>query len=354
MTVFEFTEMLIFRSSCSQMFFKISFLKSFAILEPLSNNEVTDLLLQNTYLGWFWIFVAANTFLQLNLVFIVDSRTGFSSGLLWKHELNLRSSHWSYSVKRVILEHFANFTGKRLCWSLFLIELQTFHRCFLVKLVIFLRTPNLKSANDCFGNLFFSLGLPFLIYSFVCQFSLHYYWYCYNQKQSSGGPLQKRCSNKFRKFHKKTLALKTRFQWSCGSTEFNFNRKEIPAHMFFCELWEISHKTFFKKRFARLLLHKHSFCLLSKHDLVPFQKRCHTYIPAKHFLGLIYRLGTRVSSIFQTLSYKPIFNPVQHLWWSCFRKIVSSLKLFRIFTKKIIVDVRPGSKYASAGSHEKV
>ena len=51
MTVFEFTEMLIFRSSCSQMFFKISFLKSFAILEPLSNNEVTDLLLQNTYLG---------------------------------------------------------------------------------------------------------------------------------------------------------------------------------------------------------------------------------------------------------------------------------------------------------------
>ena len=172
MTVFEFTEMLIFRSSCSQMFFKISFLKSFAILEPLSNNEVTDLLLQNTYLGWFWIFVAANTFLQLNLVFIVDSRTGFSSGLLWKHELNLRSSHWSYSVKRVILEHFANFTGKRLCWSLFLIELQTFRRATLLKrdsntdvflwnLTKFLRTPYLKSANDCFRNLLFHLDCPF-------------------------------------------------------------------------------------------------------------------------------------------------------------------------------------------------
>ena len=256
MTVFEFTEMLIFRSSCSQMFFKISFLKSFAILEPLSNNEVTDLLLQNTYLGWFWIFVAANTFLQLNLVFIVDSRTGFSSGLLWKHELNLRSSHWSYSVKRVILEHFANFTGKRLCWSLFLIELQIFHRCFLVKLTIFLRTPNLKSANDCFGNLFFSLGLPFSIYSFVCQFSLHYYWYCYNQKQSSGGPLQKRCSNKFRKFHKKTLALKTRFQWSCGSTEFNFNRKETPAHMFFVNCGKFLIKPFLKNP-------SHGYCCIN-------------------------------------------------------------------------------------------
>ena len=44
-----FTEMLIFTSSRSQMFFKISVLKNFAIImEPLSDNKVTDLLLQNT------------------------------------------------------------------------------------------------------------------------------------------------------------------------------------------------------------------------------------------------------------------------------------------------------------------
>ena len=80
------------------MFFKISVLKNFAvIMEPLSNNKVTDLLLQNTYGACFWIFVAANTFFLLNMVFIADSRTGFCSGLLWKHELNLRSSHWSCS-----------------------------------------------------------------------------------------------------------------------------------------------------------------------------------------------------------------------------------------------------------------
>ena len=53
------------------------------------------------------IFAAANTFFQLNLVFIADSRTGFCSGLLWKHELNLRSSHWSRSVKKVVLRNFA-------------------------------------------------------------------------------------------------------------------------------------------------------------------------------------------------------------------------------------------------------
>ena len=75
-------EMLIFRSSRSQMFLKISARKNFAILEPLSNNKIADLLLQNTYHGCFLVFVAANTFLQLNMVFIDDSRTGFCSGLL--------------------------------------------------------------------------------------------------------------------------------------------------------------------------------------------------------------------------------------------------------------------------------
>ena len=36
------------------------------------------------------------------------------------------------------------------------------------------------------------------------------------------------------------------------------------------------------------------------------------------FYGLICRLGTRVSSIFQVLSQKPIFIPIEHLRWSFF------------------------------------
>ena len=33
------------------------------------------------------IFATANTFFQLNLVFIAESHTGFRSGILWKYEL---------------------------------------------------------------------------------------------------------------------------------------------------------------------------------------------------------------------------------------------------------------------------
>ena len=103
-------------------------------------------------------------------------------------------------------------------------------------------------------------------------------------------------------------------------------KKEIPPKMFSCKYCEISHNTFFKEHFGWLLLHKHSLCLLSHHDLLSFQKRCHTYFLAEYFLGLNCRLGTGVSPVFQTLSQKPIFNPVKHLQWNLFAKIINSLK----------------------------
>ena len=126
-----------------------------------------------------------------------------------------------------------------------------------------------------------------------------YYWYYYNQKQSSGGVLQKMCSYKFRKFHKKTPYAKDSFLIKLQVYRAQLYRKNRFRHIWFiCEFCETSHNTFFKEPFRRLLLHKHSFCLLSHHDLLPFQKRCYTYFPAEYFLGLIWRLGTRVSSIF--------------------------------------------------------
>ena len=65
-----------------------------------------------------WFSRAANTFFQLNQVFIPDSGTDFSSGLLWNHNLNFRSSHWSCSVKKGVLKNFVIFTEKHLCWGL--------------------------------------------------------------------------------------------------------------------------------------------------------------------------------------------------------------------------------------------
>ena len=132
---------------------------------------VAVLLLQNTYGGCFWIFAAANTFFQLSLVFIADSRTGFCSELFWNHWLNLRSSHRNSSVKKGVIRNFANFLGKHMCWSPFLTDLKAFrpalykkrdsnadaflkfskfleftkkrfrHRCFLVNSAKFLITP---------------------------------------------------------------------------------------------------------------------------------------------------------------------------------------------------------------------
>ena len=94
-------------------------------------------------------------------------------------------------------------------------------------------------------------------------------------------------------------------------TEFNFIKKEILEQMFSCEFWKISRNTLYKEPFGRLLLPKDSFCLLSHHDLLPFQRRCQTYILTEYFLSLSCRLETRASSIFQTPSQKaePYFQP---------------------------------------------
>ena len=151
------TEVLIFRSSCSQMLFKIGVLKNFKILEPLP----TGLLLQNTHSGCFWIFAAANTFFQLNFVFIAYSHTGFCSGLRVKHELNLRSSHWSCSVKKRCSWKFCKLHRNTLVLKFLfhrVADLQAYnfikkrlqHKYFPVDFTKFLRKINLKSANNCF------------------------------------------------------------------------------------------------------------------------------------------------------------------------------------------------------------
>ena len=86
------------------------------------------------HLQWLLLdFRRSKYFFQLNLVFIADSHTSFCSELLWKHELNVRGCHWNFFVKKCVFRNFARFTGKQLCWSLFLIELQTFRHAALLK-----------------------------------------------------------------------------------------------------------------------------------------------------------------------------------------------------------------------------
>ena len=103
-------------------------LEKFAILVSL----FLIIKLQTLFYRTSTVAAAANTFLQLNMVFTNDSRTGFWSGLLWKQELNLRNSHWSGSVKKVFLENL-QISQENTCVEVFLIELQTFRPVFLFK-----------------------------------------------------------------------------------------------------------------------------------------------------------------------------------------------------------------------------
>ena len=167
------------------------------------------------------------------------------------------------------------------------------------------------------------------IYSFVYQYPLHYYWYCYNQKQSSGAILQKIYSFKFCKIHKE--APKKRFRHRC----FLVNSAKFPIASFL----KNASDGFF------IINTRYVHCPTS------IQKQCHTYFLAEYFFGLICRLEARVSSILKALSQTSIFNLVEHVRFSFFGAIiVYSLKPLSIFAKNLDCDVRPGSKYASVSS----
>ena len=76
----------------------------------------------------------------------------------WRELVFYRRSHQRCSIKKALLKNIAIFTGKHLCWSLFLIKLEDLracnfikerlhHRCFPVDIVKFLRTSILKNIH---------------------------------------------------------------------------------------------------------------------------------------------------------------------------------------------------------------
>ena len=79
-----------------------------------------------------------------------------------KQSVHLRSSCWHIFFKIGVFKNFANFRGKHLCWSLFLIPATLLkrlqHRCFPVKLAKFLR---ISFFTEHLRWLFLSL-LPFM------------------------------------------------------------------------------------------------------------------------------------------------------------------------------------------------
>ena len=87
----------------------------------------------------------------MNSLFLMKSQNLFK----WFRGWIFRSSHWRCSIKKGVHTNFAVFTGRHLCWSLFLKKLHFWnfiktrlqHKCSSVNLVKFLGTPILK--NTC-------------------------------------------------------------------------------------------------------------------------------------------------------------------------------------------------------------
>ena len=106
------TEMLIFKNSCSQIFFKIGVLKNFAI-----------------FTGKYWSLWSPSftEHLRWLLLDFRDSKYFFSaeSGIYgWQSYRFLPRTSLKTGVKpqKVVLRNFANFIGKHLCRSLFLLK----------------------------------------------------------------------------------------------------------------------------------------------------------------------------------------------------------------------------------------
>ena len=99
-------------------------------------------------------------------------------------------------------------------------------------------------------------------------------------------------------------------------------------------------QTSFKEPFRRLLPQKHSFCLLSHHDLLFFQKRCNKSNRNKSKLNIS---NSQAVSYFEPIRTSPVelsFENSQQL---------RSVKYF--CQKSSLTDVRQGSKNASVSSH---
>ena len=62
-----------------------------------------------------------------------DTRTKSIDAVAVSFGVRLRSSHLRCSIKKAVLNNFAIFTGKHLCWSLYLIKLQDFSPATLLE-----------------------------------------------------------------------------------------------------------------------------------------------------------------------------------------------------------------------------
>ena len=126
-------------------------------------------------------------------------------------------------------------------------------------------------------NLRFRQTRTFNIEMSTLNIGLLFFWYCkwlglimVNLPTFEKQPLEvlckKRCSEKFRKNHRKTPVPESFFNNELQALGCNFNKKETLEQVFSCEYCEISKNTFFTKhlRATNSVLWKREKAVLSK------------------------------------------------------------------------------------------
>ena len=109
--------------------------------------------------------------------------------------------------------------------------------------------------QSCFyfvlGTIKQALHFVLYLFSLVCSSQLSILVFLFNrgnsfQKKSPGSVLQERCSQKFRKIHRK--APVSEFHFNKVTVACNFIKKDILAQVFSCKFCEISKNTFLTER----------------------------------------------------------------------------------------------------------
>ena len=92
----------------------------------------------------------------------------------------------------------------------------------------------------------------------------------------------------------------------------NFAKFTRKTQMFPCGFSKISHNTFFKEPFGRLLLHKHSFWLYCPtRNFHLLKKRYHTYFLAQYFFRFNLEAGNKSELSISNPDPEAYFQPSQ-------------------------------------------
>ena len=144
-----------YRSSRSQILFKISVLKNFTSFT-------------GKHLCWSLFLIKLQIWRLANLLWR-NSNTGAM-------RKKLQSSRSQIFFKIGVIKNFSNFTGKYLCWSIFLIKLQTWRPAALLRRGS--NTGVFLEIDEIFKNTFFTEHLWWLLLKlnicFSCRFITYY------------------------------------------------------------------------------------------------------------------------------------------------------------------------------------